>query len=56
MGHADIRTTMRYIFVSVEQKNKALATLESSSTLKLKKKWKKLPKGQSLLEYVGLKK
>lgn len=56
MGHADIRTTMRYIFVSVEQKNKALATLESPSTLKLKKKWKKLPKGQSLLEYVGLKK
>ena len=56
MGHADIRTTMRYIFVSVEQKNKALATLESKSTLKLEKKWKKLPKGQSLLEYVGLKK
>lgn len=56
MGHADIRTTMRYIFVSVEQKNKALATLESTSTLKLKKKWKELPKGQSLLEYVGLKK
>lgn len=56
MGHADIRTTMRYIFVSVEQKNKALATLKSTSTLKLKKKWKKLPKGQSLLEYVGLKK
>ena len=55
MGHADIRTTMRYIFVSVEQKNKALATLESTSTLKLKKKWKELPKGQSL-EYVGLKK
>ena len=25
-GHADVRTTMRYIFVSVEQKNKALAT------------------------------
>ena len=56
MGHTDIRTTMRYIFVSVEQKNKALATLESASTLKLKKKWKELPKGQSLLEYVGLKK
>lgn len=28
MGHADTWTTMRYIFVSVEQKNKALATLE----------------------------
>jgi site-specific recombinase XerD len=38
IGHADIRTTMWYIFVSVEQKNKALATLESTSTLKLKKK------------------
>lgn len=47
---------LTYIFVSVEQKNKALATLESKSTLKLEKKWKKLPKGQSLLEYVGLKK
>jgi len=47
MGHVDIRTTMRYIFVFVEQKNKALATLESTSTLKLKKKWKKLPKRQS---------
>ncbi|WP_372776642.1 tyrosine-type recombinase/integrase [Mangrovibacterium sp.] len=55
MGHADINTTMRYIFVSTEQKNKALETLDDDVIKETGKKWKKISPKQSLLEYLGLK-
>jgi site-specific recombinase XerD len=55
MGHSDINTTMRYIFVSTEQKNQALATLEDDVIKDTGKKWKNLRKKKDLLEYLGLK-
>lgn len=56
MGHSDINTTMRYIFVSTEQKNQALATLEDDVIKNTSKKWKNVRKKKDLLEYLGLKK
>ncbi|HBS88276.1 MAG: hypothetical protein A2W91_04275 [Bacteroidetes bacterium GWF2_38_335] len=55
MGHSDINTTMRYIFVSTEQKNQALATLEDDVIKATGKKWKNIRKKKDLLEYLGLK-
>ncbi|MGB3542416.1 tyrosine-type recombinase/integrase [Rubrivirga sp.] len=55
MGHADINTTMRYIFVSTEQKNQALATLEDDVIKDTGKKWKNIRQKKDLLEYLGLK-
>ncbi|WP_020531076.1 tyrosine-type recombinase/integrase [Flexithrix dorotheae] len=55
MGHADINTTMQYIFVSTEQKNQALATLEDDVITDTGKKWKNIRKKKDLLEYLGLK-
>jgi integrase/recombinase XerD len=55
MGHSDINTTMRYIFVSTEQKNQALATLEDNVIKDTGKKWKNIRKKKDLLEYLGLK-
>jgi site-specific recombinase XerD len=55
MGHSDINTTMRYIFVSTEQKNQALATLEDDVIKDTGKKWKNIRKKKDLLEYFGLK-
>jgi integrase len=55
MGHADINTTMRYIFVSTEQKNKALTLLEDDVIKDTEKKWKKINQKQSLLGYLGRK-
>lgn len=55
MGHSDINTTMRYIFVSTEQKNQALATLEDDIIKDTSKKWKNISKKKDLLEYLGLK-
>jgi site-specific recombinase XerD len=55
MGHADINTTMRYIFISTEQKNQALATLEDDVIKDTGKKWKNIRKKKDLLEYLGLK-
>lgn len=55
MGHSDINTTMRYIFVSTEQKNQALATLEDDVVKNTGKKWKNIRKKKDLLEYLGLK-
>lgn len=55
MGHSDINTTMRYIFVSTEQKNQALATLEDDVIKDTGKKWKNIRKKKDLLEYLGLK-
>ncbi|WP_430817905.1 tyrosine-type recombinase/integrase [Carboxylicivirga sp. RSCT41] len=54
MGHTDINTTMRYIFVSTEQKNQALATLEDDFVKDIGKKWKNIRKKQDLLQYLGL--
>jgi site-specific recombinase XerD len=55
MGHSDINTTMRYIFVSTEQKNQALAMLEDDVIKDTGKKWKNIRKKKDLLEYLGLK-
>jgi len=55
MGHSDINTTMRYIFVSTEQKNQALATLEDDVIKNTGKKWKNIRIKKDLLEYLGLK-
>lgn len=55
MGHSDINTTMRYIFISTEQKNQALATLEDDVLKGTEKKWKNVSKKKDLLEYLGLK-
>jgi len=54
MGHSNINTTMRYIFVSTEQKNQALATLEDDVMKDTGKKWKNIRKKKDLLEYLGL--
>ena len=54
MGHSDINTTMRYIFVSTEQKNQALAMLEDDVIKDTGKKWKNIRKKKDLLEYLGL--
>lgn len=54
MGHSDINTTMRYIFVSTEQKNQALAKLEDDVIKDTGKKWKSVRKKQELLDYLGL--
>jgi site-specific recombinase XerD len=56
MGHSDINTTMRYIFVSIEQKNQALAMLEDDVIKDTSKRWKNVRKKKDLLEYLGLKK
>ena len=55
MGHSDINTTMRYIFISTEQKNQALAMLEDDVIKDTGKKWKNVRKKKDLLEYLGLK-
>ncbi|NCC88125.1 MAG: hypothetical protein EOM05_09730 [Clostridia bacterium] len=55
MGHSDINTTMRYIFVSTEQKNQALAMLEDKVIKSTGKKWKNVRKKKDLMEYLGLK-
>ena len=55
MGHSDINTTMRYIFVFTEQKNQAFATLEDDVIKDTGKKWKNIRKKKDLLEYLGLK-
>jgi len=46
---------MRYIFVSTEQKNQALATLEDDIIKDTGQKWKNVRKKKDLLEYLGLK-
>lgn len=44
MGHEDIRTTMRYVYISPEQKAQALASMEDETTKKLSKNGKKAKK------------
>jgi len=55
MGHSDLNSTMRYIFISTEQKNQALAKLEDDVIKDTGKKWKNVSKKKDLLEYLGLK-
>ncbi len=55
MGHSDINTTLRYIFVSTEQKNQDLPTLEDDDIKDTGKKCKNFRKEKALLEYLGLK-
>ncbi len=52
LGHENIQTTMRYLDVTMEQENEALATLEDENERNLPKKWK--GKENSLLALCGL--
>ena len=40
LGHSNIQTTMRYLDITTEQEEKALATLEDEKDKKMPKKWK----------------
>ena len=40
LGHEQLETTMVYLDVTIEQKTKALATLEDENSRKAPKKWK----------------
>jgi len=40
LGHAQLETTMVYLDVTMEEKGKALATLENENDRKITKKWK----------------
>ncbi len=40
LGHEQLQTTMVYLDVTIEQKAKALATLEDENSRKVPKKWK----------------
>ena len=40
LGHEQLQTTMVYLDVTIEQKAKALATLEDENSRKAPKKWK----------------
>lgn len=54
MGHEDIRTTMRYVYVSPQQKAMALATLEDETQKNIVKKWKDNESKKTLKEFLGL--
>jgi len=55
LGHEDINTTMGYVGVSTEQKAKALETIEDDIAKKMVKKWKRVKKTDSLVDFLGLK-
>jgi site-specific recombinase XerD len=55
LGHEDINTTMGYVGVSTEQKAKALETIEDDVAKKMVKKWKRVKKTDSLVDFLGLK-
>ena len=44
LGHEQLQTTMVYMDVTLEQKLKALATLEDENDKKVSKKWKNVKK------------
>ncbi len=52
LGHANVQTTMRYLDVTMEQEDNALATLEDEKEKNLPKKWK--GKENSLRALCGL--
>ncbi len=54
LGHEDINTTMGYVGVSTEQKAKALETIEDDVAKKIVKKWKRLKKPDSLVDFLRL--
>lgn len=54
MGHSDIRTTMRYVYVSPQQKAMALATLEDETQKNISKKWKAEDAQKTLKDFLGL--
>jgi len=54
MGHEDIRTTMRYVYVSPQQKAMALATLEDETQKNISKKWKDADAQKTLKDFLGL--
>ena len=53
MGHEDIRTTMRYVYVSPQQKAMALATLEDETQKNISKKWKDENNKKTLKDFLG---
>lgn len=53
MGHEDIRTTMRYVYVSPQQKSMALATLEDETQKNISKIWKEEDAQKTLKEFLG---
>lgn len=54
MGHSDIRTTMRYVYVSPQQKAMALATLEDETQKNISKKWKDSDAQKTLKDFIGI--
>jgi len=52
LGHASLQTTMQYLEVSLEEKSKALGTLEDDIGSKVEKKWKN--SGQTLSAFCGV--
>jgi site-specific recombinase XerD len=52
LGHEQLETTMVYLDISIEEKAKALATLESENDKKISKKWKNAD--GSLSSFCGL--
>ena len=53
LGHEQLQTTMVYLDITVEEKAKALATLEDENDRKVSAKWKN-PDG-SLVDFCGIK-
>ncbi len=53
LGHEQLQTTMVYMDITMEQKLKALATLEDEKDKKVSKKWKNAKGG--LAEFCGVK-
>ena len=53
MGHEDIRTTMRYVYVSPQQKAMALASLEDETQKNIAKKWKDDDARKTLKDFLG---
>lgn len=53
MGHEDIRTTMRYVYVTPQQKAMALATLEDETQKNISKKWKEADAQKTLKDFLG---
>jgi len=53
LGHEQLQTTMIYLDITMDQKLKALATLEDENDKKVSKKWKNVKGG--LAEFCGVK-
>ena len=52
LGHGQLQTTMVYLDITMEEKAKALATLEDENDRKVSAKWKN-PDG-SLVDFCGI--